>query len=677
MTTYTATYSPEDNKLRLYASSRLDSDTYARVKAAGFAWAAKQGLFVAPMWTPDRADLLESLCEDGIGDEDTTLAERAEERAERFEDYQGSREKDAERAREAVSEITSGIPMGQPILVGHHSERRARKDAEKIENGMRRAVKMWETAKYWKDRAAGALAHAKYKELPGVRARRIKGLEADLRKFNKTKAEAVASIARWEKVTTREQALHVSGYLDGPLSSSGCFPLKDYPRELPASQYEGSMSLWSALGGSNGEDHAIITPAQASEIARKGCERSIAWAERWISHIENRLTYERAMLAESGGLVSDRHDFKPGGQVLRRGEWFTILRVNRDSVTVSGHWGTTIGHDEIKDYKPPTEEAAAAVAKVAKLPPLCNYPGEGFRHMTRAELDAEPCRKWSDFQRIGRQKATEKYAAHRIHQTRAGNWGTVGVFITDEKRKDPPAPSTEPRPDLSPKREPRTTAKPKPEPTAAEAETKAMQETLRAGVQVVSAPHLFPTPDDIARRLVDYAGVRPGMRVLEPSAGTGALVRPIVAALGGFDCGKLTTIEVSAALCRGLEEQRTKWLYANGETWAIIPGDFLEKVPAHWRYDAVVMNPPFNNGEDIKHIEHALEFLKPGGRLAAICANGPRQQAAFKDRAEHWEELPAGTFAGTNVRAAIVVLVKDREPVKPEAHEAAELLLFA
>ena len=52
----TATYSPDDNKLRLYASTRLDPETYARVKAAGFKWAPKQQLFVAPMWTPGRED---------------------------------------------------------------------------------------------------------------------------------------------------------------------------------------------------------------------------------------------------------------------------------------------------------------------------------------------------------------------------------------------------------------------------------------------------------------------------------------------------------------------------------------------------------------------------------------------------------------------------------------------
>lgn len=34
-----ATYSVEDNKIRIYASQRLDAETYERVKAAGFAWA--------------------------------------------------------------------------------------------------------------------------------------------------------------------------------------------------------------------------------------------------------------------------------------------------------------------------------------------------------------------------------------------------------------------------------------------------------------------------------------------------------------------------------------------------------------------------------------------------------------------------------------------------------------
>jgi 16S rRNA G1207 methylase RsmC len=70
------------------------------------------------------------------------------------------------------------------------------------------------------------------------------------------------------------------------------------------------------------------------------------------------------------------------------------------------------------------------------------------------------------------------------------------------------------------------------------------------------------------------------------------------------------------------------------------------------------MNPPFANGQDIKHIEHALTLLKPGGRLVAICANGPRQQERLLPMATKWKELPAGSFSdsGTEVNAAILVI---------------------
>ncbi|MCA7062685.1 hypothetical protein LGL82_11240, partial [Escherichia coli] len=80
---YRATYSPDDNKLRLYAVSRLDPETYKKVHDAGFRWAPKQALFVAPAWTPGREDVLLSLAGE-IEDEDSTLAERQEARAERF-----------------------------------------------------------------------------------------------------------------------------------------------------------------------------------------------------------------------------------------------------------------------------------------------------------------------------------------------------------------------------------------------------------------------------------------------------------------------------------------------------------------------------------------------------------------------------------------------------------------
>jgi hypothetical protein len=198
-TQHRATYSPDDNKLRLYPAHRLDADDYARIRAAGFKWAPKQDLFVAPKWTPEREDLLIEWCGE-IDDEDQSLTERQEARAERFEGYHERRSQDAEQARRGVAAIADHIPLGQPILVGHHSERRARKDAQRIEDGMRKTIKLWETAQYWTRRAEGAIRHAKYKELPRVRANRIKTIEADRRRVERTIAQADRMADRWDKV---------------------------------------------------------------------------------------------------------------------------------------------------------------------------------------------------------------------------------------------------------------------------------------------------------------------------------------------------------------------------------------------------------------------------------------------------------------------------------------------
>ncbi|MDT1837714.1 DUF3560 domain-containing protein, partial [Acinetobacter baumannii] len=89
---------------------------------------------------------------------------RQEARAERFTGYSGKRASESAQALDEVERLAAMIPPGQPILVGHHSERRARRDAQRIENGMKRAVMLFERAEYWEERARSALLHAKYKD---------------------------------------------------------------------------------------------------------------------------------------------------------------------------------------------------------------------------------------------------------------------------------------------------------------------------------------------------------------------------------------------------------------------------------------------------------------------------------------------------------------------------------
>lgn len=669
-TQYTGTYSPEDNKLRLYSNTRLDKEIYNRLSDAGFRHAPKQGFYVAPMWTPEREDLLTELCGE-VGDEDSTLVERAEERAERFGEYSENRGQEAEGARGAARAIMGRFEAGQPILVGHHSERKARKDAERIENGMRRAVKLWETSQYWKDRAAAALAHAKYKERPDVRARRIKGLEADKRKQERHIEEATKWLEAWSKPDlTHEQALNLANYCNLHL------PRKEGDRE----DFDGTPSAHTALSNAFPNLYAPRTLAEVVEHAQKAYPRVIAHAQRWLNHYENRIAYERAMLQEAGGLAAERFNIEVGGRVLVDGEWVAVLRLNKSagqlvSLKVARRYVSRVGIEEVKDYQAPTQEQAERVKAATKVAPLTNYPGEGFIHITQDQWEAIS----KDYRGTDTKEASEVAGRHRVRkalgvfipgltapegtdQTQRTNYRHRyhNVYITDAKCVNPPAaPSAENiKPATVPAPEPATLSRPVIHQPRERTEFDDMRDQLRQGVKVVSAPQLFPTPSDLAARMVDLAGLDIGMRVLEPSAGTGQ----ILAALPGvvpFGETRQTALDVVAVeynqtLAQGLKQ--------SGLAGSVVCADFLECGDELGKFDAVLMNPPFENAVDIKHINHALTMVKPGGRLVAICANGPRQQSVLRslveDRGGEWEDLPPDTFKeqGTSVRTALLMI---------------------
>jgi phospholipid N-methyltransferase len=571
-----ATYDPSDDKIRLEAMSRLTPEEYARAKAAGFRWAPMQKVFYT-VWNPTAEALAIEWC-GTIEDSDKTLVDRAEERADRFETYSDNRAKDADRAQAAVHAIADNIPLGQPILVGHHSERHARRDAEKIENGMRRAVNMWKTSEYWKQRAAGALHHAQYKELPGVRARRIKGLEADLRRY-------IASFTPRKDSTVIMQQDHYERY---PLNGPGN---KDAP-EVP---------------------HVFVGPA-----GRGGhwvAERHLAGIERrarpWIEHISNRLEYEHALLEEAGAT-------------------------------------------NLLAKKP--KSAAAQL-------PLCNYDepkgvdtenkwnrGEMLHYAQKRMTQAEYAAINQDY------KGTRVIDnSHRVRTAMVAH-GLYYVFLTDSKVHERPAAVVPPPPTPRPTRD-HVPQEPKPADPAADT-FRAMEQSLKAGVKVIAVNQLFPTPAELAARMVEMADIQPEHKVLEPSAGEGAIVREIPR-----DC-RLTAVEINWALCKALErsfpEEQGPIHHADFLELGTLVGDPIQ----YGTFDRVIMNPPFENGADIKHIAHALKFLKPGGRLVAICANGPRQQAALAPVARSWEPLPAGTFAGTGVSAALIEISNGTDQTK-------------
>lgn len=183
----------------------------------------------------------------------------------------------------------------------------------------------------------------------------------------------------------------------------------------------------------------------------------------------------------------------------------------------------------------------------------------------------------------------------------------------------------------------------------------------------------FPTPSTVAMEMVQKAGVEKGMDVLEPSAGNGNIAEMI--RLAGVTPD---VIEISDELRKILE--------AKG--FNLIGYDFLATDFEGRRYDRIVMNPPFSNSQDIKHVTFAYELLKPGGRIVAIMGEGAffrsdRQATEFQNWLEETggynEPLPQNTFKDTNLlsttgaNARLVVIDKpiDKTSEPPVTMETA------
>ena len=314
-----ATYSPEDNKLRLYPVGQLPPEVRDRLYAAGFRWARAQELYVAPGWTPERADLLTELA-GSIDDEDRSLVDRADDRAERFDGYEESRRQDSESAGKRAHQILDVIPPGQPILVGHHSERRHRAALRRADNAQRVSVVNWKKAEYWQQRAAAARRHARYKLRPGVRARRIKGLEADERRQVRALKHSEGWLMRWTR------ADDVDFWRGKVATLTVAERLQLLAKHDPAIR-------WSE------EAERTALRQKAMEAHQRHCEQAV----RWLEHTRMRLAYERAMLQADGGLPSDRILPEVGGGcrcwASPREGWSFIQRVNKVSVTVLDNWG--------------------------------------------------------------------------------------------------------------------------------------------------------------------------------------------------------------------------------------------------------------------------------------------------------------------------------------------------
>lgn len=78
--------------------------------------------------------------------------EKKQARLERYRARAETSRKKAEGHSERASDILSFIPAGQPILVGHHSERRHRRDIERIDSNIGKSVEYTKKADYYESK---------------------------------------------------------------------------------------------------------------------------------------------------------------------------------------------------------------------------------------------------------------------------------------------------------------------------------------------------------------------------------------------------------------------------------------------------------------------------------------------------------------------------------------------
>lgn len=213
-----------------------------------------------------------------------------------------------------------------------------------------------------------------------------------------------------------------------------------------------------------------------------------------------------------------------------------------------------------------------------------------------------------------------------------------------------------------------------------DAET-AVCEACESGVYVDSKQlfQFFETPESVSNLMLKELCFEPGVKytVLEPSAGHGALICAVasVCVTDGPDV-ELTAVELDPK-----KEGRLKELVGSDSqvTKRLVIGDFLSMSPdgveSLGLFDRIIMNPPFTRGQDMLHVRHAFNFLKPGGIMVAILSPafeyrsdndsklfrvwlGLRQSADYAT----WVPLPEGSFksSGTNVRTVMLTIRKGK-----------------
>jgi hypothetical protein len=190
----------------LLEGSRKGDGVLEAVRPHGFRWFPSLGCLgiqrsrdrAAQMWRINGAkDALEAAgwTVDVVTDEDTARPfaeaeadreQRAEDRAERLTGAAGRAQAASEAGYRRAREIAEHIPPGQPVLRGHHSEGRHRRDLARMDAGERKFIGEGQRAERLAERAGTAAGYSERRNDPARTLRRIEKLQADRRRVERS-----------------------------------------------------------------------------------------------------------------------------------------------------------------------------------------------------------------------------------------------------------------------------------------------------------------------------------------------------------------------------------------------------------------------------------------------------------------------------------------------------------
>ena len=168
----------------------------------------------------------------------------------------------------------------------------------------------------------------------------------------------------------------------------------------------------------------------------------------------------------------------------------------------------------------------------------------------------------------------------------------------------------------------------------------------------------FETPPDVADWLVMLAGgIHEYDKVLEPSAGRGALVKAI----------HRSCLDVVVDCYEMMPENKE---LLSGLGGINIIGDDFTKSTIGKKYTKIIANPPFSGNQDIRHVRMMYDMLEHGGTLASITSAHWEfaEEKTCRDFRKWLEdvggakyEIESGAFkeSGTGVRTLAIVIKRN------------------